>query len=89
MDQQQPNDILEQLNLLQSRDLKKAPSNTSRKRKRPPFELNWLKKSIMFELPYQSTLKLRHNLDVIHIEKNVCDNIIMTLLDIEETVKKN
>ena len=26
---------------------------------------------------------LRHNLEVIHIEKNVCDNITGTLLDIE------
>ncbi|XP_048496335.2 uncharacterized protein LOC125495610 [Beta vulgaris subsp. vulgaris] len=44
---------------------------------------NWKKKSIFFELPYWSTLLLRHNLDVMHIEKNVCDNILCTLLDIE------
>lgn len=28
-------------------------------------------------------LKIRHNLDVMHIEKNICDNIIGTLLSIE------
>lgn len=27
---------------------------------------------------------LRHNLDVIHIEKNVCDNIIGTLLNLDK-----
>ncbi|KAK1353392.1 hypothetical protein POM88_052527 [Heracleum sosnowskyi] len=34
-------------------------------------------------------LILRHNLDVMHIEKNVCDNIIGTLLDIEGKSKDN
>ena len=41
------------------------------------------KKSIFFELEYWSKLKLRHNLDVMHIEKNICDSIIGTLLNIE------
>ena len=30
---------------------------------------------------------LRHNLDVMHIEKNVCDNFIGTLLDIDTKTK--
>ena len=38
------------------------------------------KKSIFFQLPYWKDLLLRHNLDVMHIEKNVCDNIVGTLL---------
>jgi len=42
----------------------------------------WKKRSIFFELPYWSKNKLRHNLDVMHIEKNIFDNIIGTLLDI-------
>ena len=37
----------------------------------------------MFELPYCKTLNLRHNLDVMHIEKNICDNLLGTLLDIK------
>ncbi|XP_061371520.1 uncharacterized protein LOC133314095 [Gastrolobium bilobum] len=41
----------------------------------------WRKKSIFFELPYWEHNLLRHNLDVMHIEKNVCDNIIYTLLN--------
>ena len=40
------------------------------------------KKSIFFELPYWATNKLRHNLDVMHIEKNICDSVLGTLLDI-------
>ena len=60
---------------------------TTRKRKRTPNELNWTKKSIFFQLPYQSTLKLRHNLDVMHTEKNICDNVLGTLLNIDEKIK--
>ena len=43
----------------------------------------------MFDLPYWSTHLLRHNLDVMHREKNVCDNIIGTLLDIKGKSKDN
>jgi hypothetical protein len=32
-------------------------------------------------------LKLRHNLDVMHIEKNICENVIGTLLNIEGKTK--
>lgn len=45
--------------------------------------LNWKKRSIFFDLPYWKFLLLRHNLDVMHIEKNVCDSIIGTLLGID------
>ena len=31
------------------------------------------KKSIFFELPYWQTLLICHNLDIMHIEKNVCE----------------
>nr|XP_025650886.1 uncharacterized protein LOC112747020 isoform X1 [Arachis hypogaea] len=41
----------------------------------------WKKKSIFFELPYWKSNLLRHNLDMMHIEKNVCDNILYTLLN--------
>ena len=42
----------------------------------------WRKKSIFFYLPYWRHNTLRHNLDVMHIEKNVCDNVLETLLNI-------
>ncbi|WMV40449.1 hypothetical protein MTR67_033834 [Solanum verrucosum] len=48
---------------------------------------NWNKKSIFFDLPYWKTLLLRHNLDVMHIEKNICDNILGTILNIKGKTK--
>lgn len=41
----------------------------------------WRKRSIFFNLPYWESNLLRHNLDVMHIEKNVCDNVLFTLLN--------
>ncbi|CAN1289768.1 hypothetical protein LINPERPRIM_LOCUS20432 [Linum perenne] len=61
--------------------------NIQNKRKRPILDLNWVKRSIFFTLPYWQKLNLRHNLDVMHIEKNICDNIIGTLLDITGKTK--
>ncbi|XP_016201896.1 uncharacterized protein LOC107642905 isoform X1 [Arachis ipaensis] len=49
----------------------------------------WLKKIIFFEFPYWRTLLLRHNLDVMHIEKNICDNVLGTLMDIPGKTKDN
>ncbi|XP_042962362.1 uncharacterized protein LOC122296625 [Carya illinoinensis] len=54
-----------------------------RKRKWAPQELNWTKKSIFFDLPYWKDVQLRHNLDVMHIEKNICDSVLGTLLSID------
>ncbi|XP_035546617.1 uncharacterized protein LOC118348652 [Juglans regia] len=60
---------------------------SSSKRKRTPNQLNWTKKSIFFDLPYWLDLRLKHNLDVMHIEKNICDNVLGTLLNIEGKTK--
>lgn len=63
----------------------KSTGSSSKKEKNPE---DWLKKkSIFFDLPYWEHNLLRHNLDVMHIEKNVCDNLIGTLLDIESKSK--
>ena len=40
------------------------------------------KKCKFWELPYWKDLDVRHCLDVMHIEKNVCDAIVETLLNI-------
>nr|XP_016434510.1 PREDICTED: uncharacterized protein LOC107760903 [Nicotiana tabacum] len=40
----------------------------------------WRKKNIFFNLPYWEFNLLRHNLDVMHIEKNIFDNILYSLL---------
>ncbi|CAN6720291.1 unnamed protein product [Malus baccata var. baccata] len=45
----------------------------------------WKKKSIFYKLPYWRHLLIRHNLDVIHIEKNICDSVVGTLLGIEKS----
>ena len=64
--------------------LSKHPSKTNKKRKRT---INWNKKSMFFKLSYWSKLLLRHKLDVMHIEKNVCDNLLGTLLNIDGKTK--
>ncbi|XP_012830522.1 PREDICTED: uncharacterized protein LOC105951618 isoform X2 [Erythranthe guttata] len=61
--------------------------STDRKRKSCSEHSCWTKKSIIFELPYWSKLKLRHNLDVMHIEKNICENVMGTILDIDGKTK--
>ncbi|KAK2444001.1 hypothetical protein QL285_015063 [Trifolium repens] len=40
---------------------------------------NWTKRCIFWDLPYWKDNLLRHNLDVMHIEKNFCDNILHTV----------
>ena len=47
------------------------------------------KKSIFFGFEYWTKLKLIHNIDVMHVEKNVCDNIVGTLLNIEAKEKRH
>ena len=64
----------------------KIPISTSgskrpRKENVDVVEKQWRKRSIFFELPYWVNNKLRHNLDVMHIEKNVTDNVLYTLLN--------
>ena len=52
------------------------------KGKKKDADCPWKKKSIFFELPYWSDHLIRHNLDVMHIEKNIVDKILGTLLNI-------
>ncbi|KAI5333527.1 hypothetical protein L3X38_023658 [Prunus dulcis] len=75
-------EILEQLNRLDF-----APFGKTVSRTRPSTNLNWTHKPMFFELPYWSKLKLRHNLDVMHVEKNVFDTLVGTILDIEGKTK--
>ena len=46
-------------------------------------------KYFFFTLPYWEDHKLRHNLDVMHIEKNVMDNILGTVLNLKDWTKDN
>ncbi|XP_020204470.1 uncharacterized protein LOC109789845 [Cajanus cajan] len=47
----------------------------------------WKKRSIFFNLPYWCKLDVRHCIDVMHVEKNVCDSLIGTLLNIKGKTK--
>ena len=50
---------------------------------------NWVKRSIFWELPYWHTNLIRHNLDVMHIERNVFENLFNTVMDINGKTKDN
>ncbi|XP_010480743.1 PREDICTED: uncharacterized protein LOC104759533 [Camelina sativa] len=50
---------------------------------------NWHKESILWELSYWPDLTLRHNLDMMHIEKNVHDNIMYTVMNVKDRSKDN
>jgi hypothetical protein len=54
-----------------------------------PMMLCGRRKVFFFILPYWKDNLLRHNLDVMHIEKNVMDNILGTILDIKGKTKDN
>ncbi|XP_074369114.1 uncharacterized protein LOC141709517 [Apium graveolens] len=47
----------------------------------------WKKVSIFFQLEYWKFLPVRHVLDVMHIEKNICEALLGTLLNIPRKTK--
>ncbi|XP_075499056.1 uncharacterized protein LOC142537420 [Primulina tabacum] len=53
------------------------------------FKKCWKKKSIFFNLPYWKHLHVRHCLDVMHIEKNVFESLINTLMNVKGKTKDN
>ena len=60
-------------------------TNTSKKARGNNVEVvgvdPWKKRSIFFDLPYWVTNLLHHCLDVTHIEKNIYDNVLYTILN--------
>ncbi|KAL5579027.1 hypothetical protein UlMin_011469 [Ulmus minor] len=73
-------DIMDQLRRVKTSIPGKHPNYGGVKRKRGDDELNWRKKSIFYELPYWAKIELKHNLDVMHIEKKICDSLLGTLM---------
>ncbi|KAL3363355.1 hypothetical protein AABB24_012577 [Solanum stoloniferum] len=71
------------------RDLPKVTDSPSSKIPSYGVTHNWTKQSIFWELPYWKHNLLRHNLDVMHIEKNFFDNIFNTVMDINNKTKDN
>jgi hypothetical protein len=43
----------------------------------------WKKQSIFWELPYWKDLDVCHSIDVMHVEKNVCESLLETLLNLD------
>ncbi|XP_057760478.1 uncharacterized protein LOC130980854 [Arachis stenosperma] len=79
-------EILEQLEGINVSFRKKLQTSKGRRTRQKIVEGDdesgmWRKKSIFFYLPYWESNLLRHNLDVMHIEKNVSDNVLYTLLN--------
>jgi hypothetical protein len=50
---------------------------------------NWTYKSYLWELPYAKVLILPHNIDLIHQERNVVENIMSMCLDVTGSMKNN
>jgi hypothetical protein len=44
----------------------------------------WKKQSIFWELPYWKGLDIHHSIDVMHVEKNVCESLLRTFLNTDE-----
>ncbi|XP_060968720.1 uncharacterized protein LOC133036222 [Cannabis sativa] len=74
-------EILSQVNTLEPQIPGHHENFGGVKRRRVAETCNWRKKSIFYELEYWSTNILKHNLDVMHVEKNVCDSLLGTILD--------
>jgi len=64
------------------KDVRPGKQDTTKKRKREGNEGPKIFShcSILWKLPYWEDLLVPHILDVMHIEKNICDNILGTLL---------
>jgi hypothetical protein len=53
------------------------------KKQKKSVEKNiWKKRSVFFDIPYWSSLGVIHCIDVMHVEKYVCDSVVGTLLNI-------
>jgi hypothetical protein len=47
----------------------------------------WKKQSIFWELPYCKDIDVCHLIDVMHVEKNVCQSLLMTLLNTDRKTR--
>ncbi|XP_021736439.1 uncharacterized protein LOC110702989 [Chenopodium quinoa] len=63
------------------KDLQKATDGPESLQRLKKEKKGWFKQSIPWELPYWKHLLVRHNLDVMHIEKNFFDQLFHTVID--------
>jgi hypothetical protein len=47
----------------------------------------WKKQSIFWELPYWKDLDVHHSIDVMHVEGNVCESLLGTLLNTDRKTR--
>ncbi|XP_021722467.1 uncharacterized protein LOC110689956 [Chenopodium quinoa] len=66
------------------KDLPKATNGPKSFQRLKKEKNGWFKQSILLELPYWKHLLIRHNLDVMLIEKNFFDKLIHTVMDVKK-----
>jgi len=71
------------------RQLECVVNRVRTRHKLPNGEVDWKRRSVLYDLPYWKDQLLRHNIDVMHTEKNVVDNILGTLLNMNGKTKDN
>jgi hypothetical protein len=49
----------------------------------------WKKQLIFWELSYWKDLGVHHSIDVMHIQKNVCESLLKTLLNTDRKTKNH
>jgi hypothetical protein len=73
------------------KDVRHGKQQSSGKVKRSDLEGGkvkiWSQMVSLWKLPYLHKLKVRHNLDVMHIEKNICESLMATILNIPRKTK--
>jgi len=77
-------ETLECLEKVKDITLGKPDGSKKRKRGQKDHEPKlFSRKSALWKLPYWQHLKLPHNLDMMHIEKNICDALLGIILRLE------
>ncbi|CAA7021514.1 unnamed protein product [Microthlaspi erraticum] len=61
-------------------DLLEGEAGPSEEYEESTDQWRWKKWSILFDFPYWKDLLVRHNIDVMHVEKNLSDAILFTLM---------
>ncbi|XP_021740131.1 uncharacterized protein LOC110706520 [Chenopodium quinoa] len=80
-----PSHIMSGLELWECvKDLAKATDGPAALKLLKKAKKGWFKQSTLWELPYWKHLLIRHNLDVMHIEKNFFDQLIHTVMDVKK-----
>jgi len=80
-------EVFEQLEKMKDVRPGKHPASNKRKRGKDSGPRIFSRKVGLWKLPYWKDLLLPHNLDVMQIEKNICDSILSTLLKLEGKTK--